>query len=201
MPLYDVTHEDTLVDPKIAEEYEHIQALRRKLHPATYDRVWKTVREAVDSVRPSSLSKLVWTKMAALFGELSGRPKRDVDHLWDAVVSAVGDDKECLIAVGALLRAVIAERAEIWLVYRRETGDVDPFTGKKITVSEYWIDENYVYKPKPRRPRAARSTPATKTYCGTPSLGEQLAQHFTPSNTSRILVRRRNGVLVPSPNL
>lgn len=201
MPLYDVTgRQDQLVDPSACEDYIAIQALQRKLPAVTYKRVIKTIAEAVDSVRPSSISRLVWTRAAALFGHGSLQPKAHIDHLWNAVISAVGDDKECLQAVGALLRMEIAKRPETWLVYRRETGEVDPVTGKDITISEYWINEDYVFRPKSRPKKEAPRGPE-KVLCGPLSLGEQLARHFPPTTQSRVLVKRKNGYLEPTPTI
>lgn len=172
MPLYDVTNKDVLVTPADCAGYDLLKCLERKLHPITHERCWKTVRDAVESVKPSKASKLTWTRMAALFGEKNLQPSRHVDHLWDSVISAVGDDKECLQAIGALLRAVVAERPETWLVYRQETGDLDPITGKKITISSYWIDENYV-PPETKQKKKAKAPSHAPVGCGM-SLAEQL---------------------------
>ena len=143
MPLYDVTYKDLFIDPDEVLASDVMRALERKLHPRTYERVIKTAIEGVGSVRPSSNSKLVWTRSAALFGHRSPRPKCDVDHFWNSIISALGDDRECLWGVGSVLRYAIALRPETWLVYRQKTGDVDPVTGKEIKISEYWINDQY----------------------------------------------------------
>lgn len=146
MPLYDVTNpREVLVHPSDAESYEVLQAVKRKTHTATFDKITRTVDQAIDSVKPTNKSKLIWTRSAALFGHGSMQPKANVDHVWDNVIAAVGDDKQCLRAVGGLLRWRISLRQETWLVYRRKdpNGRLDPDTGKVISISEYWIDNNY----------------------------------------------------------
>ena len=146
MPLFDVTNQkEVRVWPADAEGYEVLQAVKRKTHPATFDKITRTVDQAVDSVKPTNKSKLIWTRSAALFGHGSMQPKANVDHVWDNVIAAVGDDKQCLRAVGGLLRWRISLRPETWLVYRRKdpNGRLDPDTGKVISISEYWIDNNY----------------------------------------------------------
>lgn len=146
MPLYDVTNaNEVLVRPSDAESYEVLQAVKRKTLKVTFDKITRTVDQAVDSVKPTNKSKLIWTRSAALFGHGSMQPKANVDHVWDNVIAAVGDDKQCLRAVGGLLRWRISLRDETWLVYRRKdvNGRLDPDTGKVISISEYWIDENY----------------------------------------------------------
>jgi len=39
---------------------------------------------------------------------------------------------------------------DTWLVYRQETGEIDPIDKKKITVSEYWINNRFVMPAKPK---------------------------------------------------
>lgn len=145
MPLYDVTHaKAVLVKVKDAEAYEVILAVKRRVPSVTWARIVKTVDEAIDSCEPSAVNKLVWTKMGALFGNAHMQPGARVDHLWEKVIGAVGDDKNCLKAVGGLLRWRISVREETWLVYRRDTDECDPVTGKVITVSEYWVNDEFV---------------------------------------------------------
>jgi hypothetical protein len=143
MPLYDVTWKPKLVDPRTIEECEIIAKLRKRLHPRTFERCVKTVSEGVASVKPSAISKLVWTKSAALFGHGSVLPHSLVEHLWESVESVVGPDKPALITVGTLLRWQIAQRVETWLVFRRDSDEIDLQTGDLITISEYWINEGF----------------------------------------------------------
>jgi hypothetical protein len=150
MPLYDVTYgEPRLIKPEDVEKIDFLQALKRKLHPASWLRIIQTVDEGVEATAKDIGSKLIWTKTGALFGNHSNRPKKDVDHLWEKVISIVGDGKECLKSVGALLLWRVALRPEeYWLVYRQETSRIDPDTNKIISVAEYWINTNFVPKKK-----------------------------------------------------
>jgi hypothetical protein len=137
--MYDVTYGHSLVNPKRLENNSVITALKRKLHSKTYNRLIKTIDEAVDAEVDEGDGKLVWTKSGKMFGHKSIRPKKDVDHLWDSIISIVGDDEMCLIALGTLLRWRMSLRPEQWLVYRRETETIGLRTGRPIHVSEYWI--------------------------------------------------------------
>lgn len=157
MTLFNVTggkNNAYVINPSSVEESQYIEALKKKLHPAKYSRIVKTAEEAVDSIVTHGRGKLIWTKAGALFGHGSMQPKKRVDHLWDGVVEAVGDGKECLIAVGCLLRWVIAQRPETWLLWVEETDDIDPDTGNKIKVSQYWIDHSFA----PEKPRTFKSS-------------------------------------------
>lgn len=148
MPLYDVTNKNhSLVRPADAEGYEVLEAVKRKCAKSTFDRMVKTVDDAIEDAVQAG-GKLIWTKSAALFGHGSTQPKKHVDHLWEHIIKSVGEDKHALMAVGGMLRWRISERKENWLVYRREdpTGKIDPDTGHVITISEYWINPTYQYK-------------------------------------------------------
>jgi len=145
MPLLDITHGPKFVDSKKIEKMECVQVLYnpKKMHSATLERIIKTVDEAIESTVKDVGSRLIWTKAGALFGHKSSRPKKDVDHLWDKIVKAVGDGKECLWSVGALLMWRISQRNEKWVVLKQDTDGIDPDTGKVITVAEYWIVADY----------------------------------------------------------
>jgi hypothetical protein len=145
MAAFDVgLSKDHYVDPEKAHDSEFIQALERVLKPNVFARIVKTIDEALDNLKPSAKSKLVFTRMAALFGHNNIQPKRWEAHLWDNVVHVVGDGKECLLAIGSMLRWRVSVRPETWLVYKQVTEDEDPETGKKISVSHYWIDEEFI---------------------------------------------------------
>jgi len=145
MPLYDVTYTDDYeVLPEHLEETELFVSLQAKLHGATWERVVKTVEEAVENAA-SDKSKLVWTRAGALFGYKSPEPTKNVNHLWDNVIAIMGDGKLCLMTVGTLLRWVISKRDETWLAFSSEIEEVDEDTGKKIRVSQYWIDDSYTF--------------------------------------------------------
>jgi hypothetical protein len=139
MPLHDVTHgNEYLVAPGTMDANPFIEALRRKLPPASFQRLLKTVDEAIENSIQGH-GQLTWTKAGALFGHHSMEPKHRVDHLWEKVIAIVGEGKECLKTVGALLRWRMSIREEDWLVYRRETEGEDEDTGEVIRISEYWI--------------------------------------------------------------
>ena len=160
MALYDVTFKDTYVDPADAERAEHIQAVKRFYPAVTFNKIIRIVDEAIHSVKPSASSKLVWTKTGALFGHNSPRPLRDVEYCWEKVIGAVGDDKNCLIAMGAIFRWRISLRPETWLAYRQDSQNVDPSTGRKILISTYWIDEGYVFKGTRKKSKSEMKAPA-----------------------------------------
>lgn len=145
MPLYDVTYgyrDAALLEPKQMEQSMYVHALRRKLVPATFTRVIQTVEEAIaDTVQ--NKRTLVWASAGSLFGYQSGQPLKHVNHLWEKIIQCVGDGKNCLLTVGTLLRWQIALRSEMWLLDRQETDDVDPDTGKLITISNYWINDKF----------------------------------------------------------
>jgi hypothetical protein len=149
MPLYDITNKPTLVKPEDAESYEVIKVVLKNTYAQSWDRIIKTVDDAISGVKPSESSQLVWTRSAALFGHNSLQPKKHIDHIWDHVIAAVGDDKNCLKAVGGLLRWRISLRPEMWLTVRQETGGLDPDTGKQITASSYWVNEDFVPPSRP----------------------------------------------------
>lgn len=162
MALYDVTFKDMLISSANAESSAHIQAVKRFYPAVTFNKILRILDEAIASVKPSASSKLVWTKTGALFGHNSPRPLRDVEYCWEKVIGAVGDDKNCLIAMGALFRWRISLRPELWLAYRQDSENVDPSTGRKILISTYWIDENYVYNgPAPKKSKAEMQAPAS----------------------------------------
>lgn len=143
MPLYDVTKPRvSLVRPDNAENYVVLQKLKSELNPITFDRMVRTVDEAIDSCQPSATTRLVWTRASALFGYGTVRPHKHIEHLWKNIESIVGPEVLALKAVGGLLRWRISLRPEKWLVYRRDSEQRDEL-GKLITISEYWINENF----------------------------------------------------------
>jgi len=145
MPLYDVTHKDVRVNPDDAENYELIVNLKKKLkHPNQFKALVRIVDEAIDSVKPTKSTALVWTRTGALFGHSSTRPMKDITYLWDTVIDITGEGKVLLLTIGALMRWRTSIRPEKhWLVYRQDKGGIDPDTGKNITISEYWINKSY----------------------------------------------------------
>lgn len=165
MPLYDVTGKDFKVDVEYEENTELINALRRRYssNPQTFKMILRIIDDALNSLKPSISSELVWTKTGALFGKTSNRPLHDVDRLWSRVEGAVGEGKNTLRTMGNLMRWRIAVREETWLVYRQETEEIDPDTGKKISISCYWIDESYEgqdgIRPRTKKEMKGKATP------------------------------------------
>lgn len=147
MPLTDITnvHRVHVITPKSVEKFDLIKAFKRRAPATTFARVIKTVDEALDALVEQGSAKFVWTKMGALLGHGSNRPKCNVDHLWEKVIEAVGDGKECLMLVGSLLRWRISIRDENWVLVVQQTDEYDYEGDKWITVSTYWI-------PTPRQP-------------------------------------------------
>lgn len=143
MPLYDITNKPVKVEPADAENYIALVKLRSSLHTNTFERLVKTVDEAIESCQPSQSSSLVWTRSAALFGHGSQQPHKWVKHLWDNVESVVGPGKLTLKAVGGLLRWRISLRKDTWLVFRRDSDTIDPETDRLVTISEYWINNSF----------------------------------------------------------
>lgn len=58
-------------------------------------------------------------------------------------VDVFGDSKVLMKFMGTLLMWRISLRSETWLMYRQETDNIDPDTGKTIFVSNYWIDSSF----------------------------------------------------------
>lgn len=142
--LFDVTYcKGKLVDSSKLESDEIIQAFKRKLHAKTVARCIKTIDDQLNSLTPSEQSKLIWTRASALVGHSSMGPKKHIDHLWDSLISIVGDERLLLITMGTLLRWRVSLREENWLVYRRDSNLVDEVSGRTIKISEYWINENH----------------------------------------------------------
>lgn len=86
-------------------------------------------------------------------------PHKDVLHVWESAEIAFQSllpnhrtdphaEEHQLKFVGGLLRWRISLQPDIWLVYRRPSGNFNRFTGKEITVSEYWVNNDYQRPPK-----------------------------------------------------
>jgi len=161
MSLYDVTFKkDVLIKPDVASTSRHIQVVLKSYPAVTFKKILRILDEAIDSVKPSKSSRLVWTKTGALFGRNTERPLRDVDYVWEKVIGAVGNDKNCLITMGSLFRWRISLRPETWLVYRQDSENIDPTTGRAILISTYWIDETYIFRGEVKKSKAELKAPA-----------------------------------------
>ena len=145
MNLYDVTGaKDRGIDPQDLADSDYIRQMQAKLHPATFKKIVRRADAMLDRMVAASFGKLAWTKTGVLFGHKSQEPKKHVDETWDELIEVFGEDKTLLKAVGTLLMWRISVRTEpSWLLYRQDSGNVDPDTGKTIYVCTYWIDASY----------------------------------------------------------
>lgn len=147
MPLYRVP-EGKLIDPAKVAKKDVVTAVERHTHWRSFEKLMRTYEEGLDWV-VSNGGRVVWTKTGALFGHGSKRPHADVEHLWETVIAAVGDDRLCSIAVGTLLQLAISRRPENWLCSVEDTGRVDALTQDPIFTYQYWIG---TVSPVARRP-------------------------------------------------
>jgi hypothetical protein len=109
----------------------------------------------LSSQKPSATSKLIWTRFAAFAGEGSTMPHADLQWAWDLGTKLWGED-HAQIGLGGALRWRISVRPETWLMYVDRTGEIDPVSQKEITISSYWIDDNYTHPKHPdvrKRPK------------------------------------------------
>lgn len=166
MPLIDVTipFKPTLVIPKDAENYDVLQAAMRELKAQRMLRDIKTIDDGVQDAitKANANNRLVFTKTGILLGYGSDVPHRLVNHVWESAdlvfpshLPGNRTDQHAeelqLKFCGGLLRWRISLQSDIWLVYRRDTGKYNQFTGKEIKVSEYWVDNNFVFTPPPKK--------------------------------------------------
>jgi hypothetical protein len=165
MPLFNVDggyRNACEIEPDSAEHSDYIKALKRRLDPTEFSLILRIVDDILDIIVKDGDGKLTWTKTGAAFGFKSPFADKIVP-LWDAVIRGVGDGKECRIAVGCIFRWRIALRDEIWAVATEKRDDIDPDTGKKIKVSQYWI------KPDLEIPSLETSLAALKSKWGAES--------------------------------
>jgi hypothetical protein len=141
MPLYDIKG-FRLWEPSEIEEWDILKAAERVFHPETYAKMIRTTDEAVEKIKPTSKSNLVWTKAGAIYGYRSSEPVEAVNHIWHKAIEKWGDTKLPLLFVGSLLMWRISLRPEQWLTDKQGKGEIDPDTGKEITDRSYWINEN-----------------------------------------------------------
>jgi len=143
--LFDVTynHDGDLIDEiQTLKNNEYTNALKRKIHVKSFNRILKTIDDGLDELLKNN-NKLIWASNRSLLGHSSTLPKKHIDHLWYNVIDSVGECKNCLKTVGSLLRYRISVRKETWLLYKRKSDEIDKETNKPISVSEYWINNNF----------------------------------------------------------
>ena len=148
MNLYNITYgKPKVYRAEDIEEFEYIQAIMNKMHAKTFDKILRTIDEAIADTAKTRDGKLVWTKTGALLGFSSDQPHKDIEHLWAKVAELMGDGKELLKCVGSLVLWRIALRAEscgeTWLWFQQDSDTYDKDTGKKIKISTYWINNDF----------------------------------------------------------
>ena len=144
MPLYDVTWgTGTPIDPKKAEHAEALEALRKKCHAKTFDKMIRTVDNALEGLKPSKSSGLTWTKTGAILGNDSSEPLEAINHLWQKTDEVLGG-RPTLFAIGQLVKWRVSLREEIWLMFRQESKKRDDLTHELIKVATYWIDDDFI---------------------------------------------------------
>jgi hypothetical protein len=164
--LYDVTipFRPTLVKPKDAASYDLLCKARKNIGEIRFQKDCRIIDAALEKlvVEGQAKNKLIFTKAGFLVGHQSQAPHVEVQHVWDSAEFAFPSQMtlnrtdelaaECQLKfVGGLVRWRISMLDDTWLVYRRESGKFNKFTGKEITVSEYWIDNNFVFTPPPKK--------------------------------------------------
>jgi hypothetical protein len=127
------------------ERGKHIAKLRNSLHPRTFDKICRTIDDAIEDIVATKSAKLIWLNTGSLVGNRASLPHGSHQHLWEAIYKLFPDNtdpvavKHQLITVGALIKWRVTLRPEDWLVHYRETNKTDPVTGEYISASEYWI--------------------------------------------------------------
>jgi len=146
------------------EQGDHIRHSRQSLDPRTFDKICRTIDDAIEAVVTKKSPRLVWLNAGSLVGGRSAVPHGAHEHLWDAACKMFPGDSDPVavkarrITVGSFIKWRIALRPERWLVHYRETDKRDIVSGELIHASEYWIEPNDSIFPGP-----ARETPAAAT--------------------------------------
>lgn len=162
--LIDVTNTDTLIRPQDAESFELIQSAKKQLGNVRFSKCCKIIDKELDRLTElgESKNKLVFTKAGFMVGRSPSAPEDDVTYIWDsaeiaypALISENHYDEIAIETqlkfVGGFVRWRISLRDETWLVYRQPSGKYNKHTGREITVSEYWVNDDFVFSPTPKR--------------------------------------------------
>lgn len=150
MPLYDVKAKPREITPKYVEEFDVMKKAKKEFSSATWDKFSRTVDNSIEHLKPSTNSKLIWTKSGSIFGYKSKEPVEAINHIWEWAIKLWGDeDKTPLLFVGSFLMWRISLRPEIWLSIQNETGKIDPLTEQEITERHYWINNNFKIEQPP----------------------------------------------------
>lgn len=169
MPLFDVTNPiQQLVNPTEAEAYEVLAKAHTipRVSGPRFDKDIRTIDTAIKETKAKATknNRLVFTKAGILVGHTSAVPHADVNHVWETAEmvypSQLPNKRIDLHAaemqlkfIGGLVRWRISLLPDTWLVYRRDSDKYNQFTGKLIRVSEYWIDDSFVPRMAPPRPK------------------------------------------------
>ena len=145
---------------------DHVKNARDSLNPRTFDKVCRTIDEAIEDTVNKKSARLVWLNTGSLVGDQAGMPHASHQHLWDAVFELFPDEtdpvalKNRRITVGGLIKWRVALRPEDWLVHYRETTKKDIVSGDTIYASEYWIKAEgvVVTSTRPTPPKPNRTT-------------------------------------------
>ena len=148
--------------PKSVEKSGHIQHAKDSLSPRTFEKICRTIDQAIEDTICKKNSRLVWMNTGSLVGDRASMPHASHQHLWEAVYGLFPSNtnpvavKNQRITVGALIKWRVAQRPEEWLVHYRETDKTDIVTGETIYASEYWIKPDDVVLSSPRPKPAKR---------------------------------------------
>jgi len=139
----------------VAENSEYLQIGENRIHPRSFSKMLNTVDTALRNKKPSQETKLTYTMTADLIGYNSSEPSGSTNHLWRKASEAFrGHKKSTNIFVGSLVRWRIVLLAKlsnnIWITMADETDMVDPESGKTISRSCYWINNDW-NPPKKRK--------------------------------------------------
>ena len=161
MPLYDITKKPAFVDPKDAEQYDVLVRAAKTLNVSRFMKDIRIIDQALqNSIRTAEdANRLAFTKAGFLVGHQSVTPHADVLHIWESAEIAYPSQlpnhrtneqawEFQLKFVGGLVRWRISVLPDMWLVYRRESGKYNKTTGKEIRISEYWINNDFVFQKK-----------------------------------------------------
>lgn len=140
--LINHTFKDYTITSRHAGKRDLITVLRRDLHQRTFDKIVRTIDDIINKEANKPNGKLVWMCTGSLVGHGSRAPHYNIEHLWEHIISVVGDGRLCRMTMGALVQWRIAYRAETmeenWHCIKREKDEYDPETGEQITWYEYW---------------------------------------------------------------
>jgi len=147
------------------EKGDHIAKLRKGLPTQTFEKLCRTIDDAIEEVVSAKAERLVWLNTGSLVGDRARLPHASHRHLWDAVLKLFPGDSDPVavkhrrITVGSLIKWRVALRPEDWLVHYQETKKTDIVSGDLISVSEFWIKPaGVVLTPPTTKPARQQGT-------------------------------------------